>query len=632
MLGLFPYLVTPLPVRSQGTGFGAGTGLGGGLGGSNFLAQGTPGAGGTTPTFTAPDVRGATPSTILPTDVLPLPAVQNRLSIGENFQLRMLQKLPSNFYFSGSCEASFRYETNPFQFPTKRKFLTQLPAPPVIRTLSAVQQGQILDLIGFVNNDDMIFRCLPNVTGGFTLTPHTRVFANYFMIRDSIFNSIRLNTVIHSIAGGIQQDFPIGSRANVQAEMQFRELYQLHQQAVFDFLPGLTASYVATPQLVLFANALLQMRGKRYFQAPTKEIDPFYTWGALFQRNGWTFSASSTLVQNFREPFRGNATIPVNNYAFILDFEVARRLLKQFPGLQGFVRAEPIYNFHSHNRPGLAGMDFRLFFGMRMAVAKPSLMAGLQNLRDQIEEQETSPPPPNEQAPETKPSAFMMPYEIIAGSAQPIHGLLGEDGQPTAQTISSHDLETAQRSAEAPALELKPAFVQTPIAQSAPEKTSRERSTASSDVQAPATPPEAAPSQAPPSVPAEVVKPQKKQAVEEKPGKPEEKPAPKIVSPVPVIADAPQPAQQSQVVARRPRSKAELKQFALERTLLEMHRKQVEEDITATASSSANARRYEKKPSVSMVLVPPLPSVNLDSKDIFDEQVKIPKPVINVLH
>lgn len=361
-------------------------------------------------------------STIIPTDVLPLPTVQNKLTFAENLQLRILEKLPANFYFTGSAEASFRYETNVYQFPTKRQLLRQLPSPQQFQTLTPSEQRQIVNLVSQASSEDVVFRILPNVTGGFTLTPHTRVFANYFMISDTLFRNKRLDTVIHSYAGGIQQDFPIGSRANLQAEFQFRELNQTHQQAVFDFLPGLTASMVVTPRLVVFANALLQMRGKKYFQAPTKEIDPFYTWGALYQRGGWNFSASTTLVQNFREPFRSNATVPFNNYSFICDFEVARRLIPQVPGLQGFIRAEPIFNFHSHNRPGLAGTDFRIFWGMRMAVTKPSLTAGLETLKQQIQEQENEPTTP--QPAPSKPSAGIPQYEVISMEKQPIHGLI----------------------------------------------------------------------------------------------------------------------------------------------------------------------------------------------------------------
>ncbi len=376
-----------------------------------------------------PPIAPSQPSTILPTDVVPLPAAQERMSFGENLQLRVLQRLPARFYFNSSVESTFRYETNVFQFPTKRKLLSQIfqNTPPFIfNQLNVVQQQQIRDqFLRLSSRDDMVFRVLPNITAGWTLAPRTRFFGNFFMIRDSLFHNIRLNTVIYSLAYGIQQDIPVTRRGNLQLEFQARELYQLHQQPLFDFLPAATFSYILTPRTVLFANALLQLRGKRYFQAPTREVDPFYTFGFLHQRGGWSFSNTATLVQNFREPFRRNASIAQNNYSWILDFEIARRLIKQLPGLQAFVRAEPIYNFHSHNRPGLAGVDFRLFWGMRFALGKPALTAALEQIRQQLQEQEAPPPsgPPGKPT-EPKPSAFLMPYQLIAGSPQPIHGPL----------------------------------------------------------------------------------------------------------------------------------------------------------------------------------------------------------------
>lgn len=419
------------------------------------IAQGTP-APISTPrveSFTAPTPVNS--STIIPTDTLPLPTVQNRLSFAENLQLRILQKLPSRLYFNSTVEVSGRYETNPFQFPKKEALIRQLPPPNQFRLLNAFQQAQIYDIIGLASNDDVVFRVLPNVTVGWTLTPHTRLYGNYFMIRDQLARNVRLNTVIHSIGMGLQQDIPITSRGNIQAEIQWRELYQLHQACVFDYLPGLTASYVLTPRMVLFANALLQLRGKRPFQAPTKEIDPFYTWGALYQRNGWSFSASTTFVQNFRQPFRRNATIPVNNYSFISDFEISRRVIKQLPGLQAFVRAEPIWNFHSGNRPGLSGMDFRFFWGLRMAMAKPALTSALEQLRQQLEEQESEPPAPNSPKKEpAKPSAYVPgAHELIASSPQPIHGFLNEkDGTELSKLDTANDNQPTAMIPKAPKL------------------------------------------------------------------------------------------------------------------------------------------------------------------------------------
>jgi hypothetical protein len=372
--------------------------------------------------------RSAPSSTILPTDVVPLPAAQERTSFGENLQLRVLQRLPASFYFNTSVEASFRYETNVFQFPTKRKFLTQLPSPAIFRELNPFQQQQVLQTLNLASANDVVFRVLPNITWGWAIKPRTRVFGNYFMIRDQLSHWTQLNTVIHSIAYGIQQDIPVARRGNIQLETQFRELYQLHSKPVFDFLPAITFSYVVTPRMVAFVNTLLQLRGRGYFRSPNREIDPFYTFGAYYAKNGWAFSATGTFVQNFREPFRRNATIPVNNYSMIADFEIARRLIRQLPGFQVFARAEPIWNFHSHARPGLTGMDFRMFFGARMQLGKPALTAAYEQIKQQLEEQETTPPPPGKSPGEAKPSAFLMPYQLIAATPQPIHGFLGGAG------------------------------------------------------------------------------------------------------------------------------------------------------------------------------------------------------------
>lgn len=372
--------------------------------------------------------RVAPSSTILPTDVVPLPAAQERTSFGENLQLRVLQRLPASFYFNASVEASVREETNVFQFPTKRKFLTQLPSPAVFRELNPFQQQQVLQTLNLASANDVVFRILPNITWGWALKPRTRLFGNYFMIRDQLTHWTQLNTVIHSIAYGVQQDIPVGRRGNIQLETQFRELYQLHSKPVFDFLPAITFSYVVTPRMVAFVNTLLQLRGRGYFRSPNREIDPFYTFGAYYAKNGWAFSATGTFVQNFREPFRRNATIPVNNYSMIADFEIARRLVRQLPGFQVFARAEPIWNFHSHARPGLTGMDFRMFFGARFQFGKPALTAAYEQIKQQLEEQETTPPPPGKSPGEAKPSAFLMPYQLIAATPQPIHGFLGGAG------------------------------------------------------------------------------------------------------------------------------------------------------------------------------------------------------------
>lgn len=335
-------------------------------------------------------------STVIPTDTVPLPGTEERTSAMENLQLRILQKLPAKFYFNASCETSLRLETNPFQTPMKRKVIQTLTGNQahLFGQFPAASRQQIWNTLSIVNDCQQVFRVLPNVTGGWAFTPRTRGFCNYFMIRDQLFNSPQLNTVVHSLGGGVQHDIPIGRKGNLMVDLQARELWQLHQIPVFDYLPGVTFTYLAKPSTVLFANALLQLRGKAPFQAPTREIDPFYTFGFLYRKKSWTFTNSATFVQNFREPFRGNAIIPINNYSWILDCEVAKRITEKIPGLQVFVRAEPIYNFHSRRTFGLSGMDFRLFYGLRLVLGKAPLTAALQQIREQLKEQEEALPPP----------------------------------------------------------------------------------------------------------------------------------------------------------------------------------------------------------------------------------------------
>jgi hypothetical protein len=366
------------------------------------------------------------PTTILPTDVVPLPQGEQRMSYAQNLQFRALDKLPSRFYLNATCETSFRDETNPFQFPTKRQFIKRfMPAPPVFRTLLAGQQASLLSRLESVNRNNMVFRFMPNITAGWALTPKTRFFGNYFLIRDQLNHSPQLNTTIQSLAYGIQRDTQVGKRASLQTEFQVRTMFQQNYQTVYDFLPSMTFSYLLTPRTLVYANTLLQLRGNGYYQCPTREISPFYSFGAMHSRGAWTFASNATLVQNFREMFGRNAPIQQDNYSWICTFEIGKRLFKQMPGVQAFVRAEPIYNFKAHDTPGLSGMDFRLYCGVRVALSKPPLNQALEQIRNQIEEMnEPAEPPPGQTADVASPQAYVMPEQVIASSVQPIHGAI----------------------------------------------------------------------------------------------------------------------------------------------------------------------------------------------------------------
>ena len=118
--------------------------------------------------------------------------------------------------------------------------------------------------------------------------------------------------------------------------------------------------------------------------APTREIDPFYTLGYMHRQGDWTFVANDTLVTNFRHPPFNDSIPQQSNVSMIADIEVNRPVVKQFPSLTAFVRAEPIWNWHSNKEPGLSGFDFRLYGGLRLTMSKPSYYGQMDNLRKQI--------------------------------------------------------------------------------------------------------------------------------------------------------------------------------------------------------------------------------------------------------
>lgn len=313
-------------------------------------------------------------STVIPTDVVPLPGTEQGQLFGENFQMQLLQKLPAKFYFNGSAESSFRYETNVFQTATNAQ-------------------------------RDTVFRITPNITAGWALNSRTRIYTNYFFLRDSLFHHIQLNTNINSYGWGIQRDIPLGKRLSMQLDVQGRELWQTSNKPVFDYLPTVSISYPLTPRTVTYASVLLQMRGLHPFVAPDRELDPFYSFGLTSQQGPWTFSNTATFVQNFRSMFGAQALVRQNNYSWVLDFEIARRITKKVPGLVAFVRAEPIFNFHSAAAPGLSGTDFRLYYGLRMTFAKPALTPTLEQIQNRLKQEQTAPPvsvppAPSEPAPE----------------------------------------------------------------------------------------------------------------------------------------------------------------------------------------------------------------------------------------
>ncbi|PWT94651.1 MAG: hypothetical protein C5B53_12695 [Candidatus Melainabacteria bacterium] len=358
-------------------------------------------------------------NSVLPTDVVPLAGPQERGFMSDRAQITLLNRLPSRFYLNASCENSFRLETNPFQFPPRSSIIRQATGGQPFAMLDLLQQQQLGTQLSEVNASQQIFRTLPNLTGGWTLTSKTRVYGNYFALHDCAMQNTVLNSVVQSVGMGIQQDIPLTSTINLQADFQGRELFQSKQVPVFDYLPSLTLSYAPSSRTVAFLSTVLQLRGRQPFTGATREIDPFYTFGVVRRAGRWTLSAYATFVQNFRQPFGSASLIPVNNYTWVLDFEAARPLTKRLPSLQAFVRAEPVFNFHSKATPGFSGNDFRLFYGLRMSLGKPSLLPINQLVRQQLKEVSKAKRMQRNQGSQQTPSSHPQPNQSNGQSVSP---------------------------------------------------------------------------------------------------------------------------------------------------------------------------------------------------------------------
>jgi hypothetical protein len=296
--------------------------------------------------------------TVLPTDVTPISRGAQRALLSRELRFSLMKRLPTRLWFSLNTEVSQRYESNVFFTYSHHR-------------------------------GDYVFRALPNVTVGYNLLPHTSVYCNYFAIKDVFAKHQRLSfPTTQSLSMGVRHDLTIGRKTSVQFDFQARELWQASHLHQFDFLPSVNVTYVARPRTYLFGSLLLQMRGREYFAAPTRELDPFYTIGGIYQRGAWTFLATDTFVTNFRSPpFRGS--IPrQGNATMIADFEVSHPVVRKIPGLVAFVRVEPVWNWSSHKQTGLSGFDIRVFGGLRLAVNKQSYLSSIERLRQQLIESE----------------------------------------------------------------------------------------------------------------------------------------------------------------------------------------------------------------------------------------------------
>lgn len=353
------------------------------------------------PAYAQDALGGSRPSTVLPTDTVPLPLPSERQALGESLKLRLFQRLPARFYFSGTTETSFRIETNVFQFPTRSALLRKF-APDGLQSLSPEGAQSVQGLLDRSYAEDVVYRVTPNVTAGWALTPNTRVYGNYYFFRDQLLKYNILSTSINQYALGIEHSRLIpGTRTQYELQFQARELFQSNTNAVFDYLPSFTLSRPFGQGWVAYFNGLLQLRSTKFACLPNRSITPFYTFGLAHTRGKWSFSANATMLNTFQKGF-SQARTNIDSGSWICDFEIARQIIDKLPGFQAFVRCEPVFNFAGRNLPGLSGNDVRVFFGVRMSAYKPPLIGVIQQLQQHYQQEpkkkkepDQEPPPPS---------------------------------------------------------------------------------------------------------------------------------------------------------------------------------------------------------------------------------------------
>lgn len=308
----------------------------------------------------------------IPTDITPVDLGKGEQLLESGWRFRLYQKLPPKMWFNASTEVSQRLDTNVFFTYNKPR-------------------------------QDYTFRVLPNVSLGYNLLTRTSVYCNYFVIKDlfAAHGNLLSFPTTQSLSLGFRQELPLTSRTFAQVDFQARELWQTSGLRQADLLPAINVTRLVGSRGAVFGSVVLQLRGREYFTGGTREIDPFYSIGALYKRGMWTFVATDTLVTNFRNP--QTAIPPQGNVSMIADFEVSYPVARRYPGLVWFVRAEPIWNWSSHKTPGLSGFDFRLFGGMRLSLNKPSYAAAVEKLKRQLMESEPGPKPKPAPAPKPNP-------------------------------------------------------------------------------------------------------------------------------------------------------------------------------------------------------------------------------------
>lgn len=259
----------------------------------------------------------------------------------EGFQGSFVHALPPRLFFSALVDNSLRLETNVYQ--TKNHY-----------------------------RQDMIYRVLPNTVLGYALTRKTRVSANYFFLRDQYTKYANpLDRNFHSVGGQVDHDFYTSNKWQVTGSFFARALFttpdEFSAQFFNDLLPSVSVIRNVGLGTRVYGTVLGQIRFREVL-SQFQEGDQFYSFGAVHNKNRWQFLGDFTLNNNF-----GNSNLRQghNNQVIILTEEVAYRLPKMPLPIEPYIRCQQIFNMGANSSPGYAGVNTRVFGGIRAWVAKP---------------------------------------------------------------------------------------------------------------------------------------------------------------------------------------------------------------------------------------------------------------------
>lgn len=273
-------------------------------------------------------------------DLAPVKLPERTTATGnfDQFKTGMLYKLPARMFLNASVENSLRLETNVYQ--TSRNY-----------------------------RQDMIYRVLPNVNIGYALSRRTRVFGNYFFLRDTYTrNQHTLSRNIHSFSINGAHDIPLGEKTTLTLNMAGRQLLLSRGQPLSDLLPGFQLVRRVGSSAIVYAGVLGQIRFRNTL-GKFQEGDQFYSVGGMYRTPRWLFLWDNTFITNF-----GNQRLRQgpNNQNMIMTLEANYKINPKLPVL-AFFRAEPIFNTGGGSSPGFAGVNVRIYGGLKLEMNKPAI-------------------------------------------------------------------------------------------------------------------------------------------------------------------------------------------------------------------------------------------------------------------